>query len=43
MNLQDRLAEYLLAKFDRLMNIFSFGAWSRVCGSHVPNIKVKEK
>jgi hypothetical protein len=42
MNVRDRIMELLLAAFDRFMDRITFGAWTRVRGSVVPNIKVKE-
>lgn len=42
MNLQDRFAEWLLAAFDRFMDAVTFGAWTRVRGDVVRNVKVKE-
>lgn len=42
MDLQDRMMELLLAAFDRFMDWITFGAWTRVRGRVIPNIKVKE-
>lgn len=42
MNLKDRCAEYLLAAWDRIMDMITFSWWTRVRGDAVPNIKVKE-
>jgi hypothetical protein len=41
MNLRDRFAEWFLAAFDRVMDVLTFGTWTRVRGDVVPNIKVK--
>jgi len=42
MNLQDLIAEFVLAAFDRFMNSLTHGSWTHVRGSEIPNIKVKE-
>ena len=42
MNVQDRIIEIVLAAFDRLMDRITLGAWTRVRGQVIPNIKVKE-
>ena len=42
MNLQDRFVELFLAAFDRLMNLVTFGAWSRWQGSRV-EYKIKDE
>lgn len=42
MDLQDRMMEWLLAALDRFMDGITLGAWTRVRGSVVPNVKVKE-
>lgn len=42
MDLQDRFAEWLLAVIDRLMDGITFGAWERVRGEVVRNVKVRK-
>jgi hypothetical protein len=43
MNLKDRIMEWLLAAFDRHMDWITFGAWTRVRGQVIPNIKVRKQ
>lgn len=43
MDLQDRIIELLLAAFDRLINLLTFGAWSRWQGSREVNCQVKDQ
>ena len=43
MDIQDRIIELALAVFDRFMDGLTFGRWTRVRGSEIPNIiKIKE-
>lgn len=42
MDIQDRIIELLLAGLDRLINLVTFGAWSRWQGAREVNAKVKE-
>lgn len=42
MEIQDRIVELILAAFDRLMDFLTFGLWTRVRESEIPNIKIKE-
>ena len=42
MELQDRIAEFVMAVFDRLLDRLTHGLWTYVRGSEIPNIKIKE-
>jgi len=42
MNLQDLIAEFVLAAFDRFVDSLTHGSWTHIRGSEIPNIKVKE-
>jgi len=42
MNVQDLIIEFLLSVLDGVLDVVTFGAWSRWQGSRVPNIKVKK-
>ena len=42
MNLQDLIAEFVLAALDRFIDSLTHGSWTHVRGSEIPNIKVKE-
>jgi hypothetical protein len=43
MNIQDRIMEPILAAFDRLMDLITFGAWSRWQGSRVVDLVVNKE
>jgi len=43
MNLQDLIAEFVLAAFDRFIDSLTHGSWTHVRGSEIPNIiKIKD-
>lgn len=42
MNLQDRFAELILPLLDALLNVLTFGAWTRWQGARRPSLKVKQ-
>lgn len=42
MEIQDRIIEVVLAAFDRFMDRITRGAWTRVRGQVIPNVRVKE-
>lgn len=43
MNFKDRVMEFLLAAFDRCMDVLTLGLWTMVRGAVVPNVKVVEE
>ncbi len=43
MNLQDRFFEMFLATLDRILDGITFGAWTRLRGNVVPNVRVRKR
>jgi hypothetical protein len=41
MNVKDLFAVWFLERFDRFMDLITFGAWTRARGDVVLNIRIK--